>query len=368
MHDTLSWLQQAVYFRNVSKAPDEALCLSTLCTFDHDTRCHIASAKDHQTRMARLWHSISTDPRFGGVPARVVFFEDETLTKPGYQWAPRSLLGAAAARSWFDESPKTTRWHSAGAVNLGECTARGLRVRFPGWRIEVRALVPGLKLHPWRGVLRNPLEDMVYLKHEKTGRWLRAVDWKQSQKSQKLPEDQWTRWYQKDPICRAIDKGNCALIRDNLTAISGGDAFGWGLHSCLMVSLEDPEAAREPVDGELCVHKKRTLLVHSLSKPEAVVASGLQALAMRLATEKVTIALAAITNKRGKRYTAALDDVKRRMKEVMGDYLEENLDFAKAVDQTLPGIRQSVWAAIPKFFSHNAYVVDLPDSQCWVVD
>ncbi|KAL2173914.1 uncharacterized protein P884DRAFT_264335 [Thermothelomyces heterothallicus CBS 202.75] len=41
--------------------------------------------------------------------------------------------------------------------SLGIPTLEGLRMRFPGCRIQAQPLVAGLDLHPWRGILKLPL-------------------------------------------------------------------------------------------------------------------------------------------------------------------------------------------------------------------
>lgn len=320
--------------------------------------------------MARLWQSLSE--RFNGVPARVIFSEDSTLTAEGFRWAPRSLLGSAAP-SWFKINSKVQRFKAARlgtGSSLGIATPKGLRVRFPGCRIEVQPLIAGLDLHPWRGIMKLPLEDRVYLKHKETGQWRSVYDWERGQASMELSADEMAEWYRKadDPICRGIDVGRAALIHD-ITTSTGGLTTHHDMHPSLLVTIIDTSTAGKPNHGGLCVRKNRLLLFDPISDAEALVVESLRMLAGRIATEDVTAKLGAIDDRESDEYKAALENVRDRMKAVMLEFWEATPSFASAVSEVFgPDMKEAFWVTLPKFCSHDVFITDLPADQVWLVD
>jgi len=71
----LSWLDQALQYRSVSVMSDEPLCIATLLGLDIS---QVLKHSNHDDRMEEMWTLISE--KFGGIPAGVAFFEDNTFT------------------------------------------------------------------------------------------------------------------------------------------------------------------------------------------------------------------------------------------------------------------------------------------------
>ena len=363
-HATLQEIQWGVYFRTVTVPSDEALCLSTLLSLKVRP---IAEAKTREERMALVWQAISV--RYEGLPGRLIFFEDQPLRKPGFKWAPLSLL-CPKYRSCFDLSARINRFSVAGygEPSMGMLTPIGLRVQFPGAKLEPRPLAHGLPLHPWKGIIK-PVEDMLFVKHEGTCRWFRIVDWARAKASEVLPLEEMREWDRREdsPLCRAIDKGNCMVIHDLPIAKDRLASAKHRMHPSLLVIPQEPNNYSGN-DG-LRVQKHRLLIMDSLEGPEATVADGLNSLAMRMAAEDVTKKLLAVSDSEGEEYKAALAEVKKRMGEVALEYWDATPEFARAVHETMgPDMREWIWPAIPKFHSHDIVLVDLPDDQTWVVD
>ena len=78
----LSQLDQSLHFRSVSVATDEPLCIGTLMSLDLRA---ILAVNPKDDRMQKVWELIAN--KRGGLPARIIFFEEPKIPVKGWRWA-----------------------------------------------------------------------------------------------------------------------------------------------------------------------------------------------------------------------------------------------------------------------------------------
>ncbi|QUC17658.1 uncharacterized protein UV8b_01899 [Ustilaginoidea virens] len=369
--NTLTWprpeittVQRTLHFRTVSVPADEPLCISTLLNLDTK---YIAQGQDANHRMIRMWELLAREK--GGIPARLVFYLDEPIDVPGWRWAPRSLLASAVDDPVLGLDERVMRFHvdpaDPNTFPLGVPTLLGLKVNLPGYRIAPTPILPGMPLHPWPDVI-NPTEDQVLVREETTGRWFRIMDW---YRSKKLPF--WTRKQrlaydarENNPLCRAIDTGNCAILLDNELARDHS------AHICCLVQVES--AAPDDVAGHrpLKVRRERSAIMAALTATENKLMDFVKGLAESVARDASTDEFLQVQRAHrpgSEEWDAAEEKVRDVMKEVMREaYAHEELQ--KAVKDTMgEDIDDYIWVMIPKAFSHGVGLREA-EGRWWIVD
>ena len=110
-------LDQALQFRSVSVATDEALCIGTLMSLD---LAAVLAVRPKEDRMQKVWELLAL--KYGGISADLIFFEEDRIDAPGWRWAPKSLL--SVQKSIQQANVRMLRWTGS---QLGQPTASGLR-------------------------------------------------------------------------------------------------------------------------------------------------------------------------------------------------------------------------------------------------
>ncbi|RCI07782.1 hypothetical protein L249_5708 [Ophiocordyceps polyrhachis-furcata BCC 54312] len=155
---------------------------------------------------------------------------------------------------------------------------------------------------------------------------------------------------QDNPLCRAIDAGDCGLV---WSAASTDDSP----RMCCMVRFLNGTGGK---DGIARVRRERIVILAALGKTEIRVMDNMQLLADEVAEDCTMQELI-----RSNQLELARERIKRKLltawesepclkaalKETLGDDLEE----------------ETVWAMVPKLFSHYIVVVPLGE-QLWAVD
>lgn len=316
--------------------------------------------------MALVWQELAN--RHGGIPPRIIFTEDHPLQKPGFRWAPRSLLGLST-ESFYDAHVKAARFFMAEmkSSSTGVLTEHGLRVIFPGYKAHVRPLAPDLPLHPWKGVVKDR-EDMLYARNESSGQWLRIAD-SEHILSQRSPEEE-QKWFQEigNRLCESIHKGEAALINDVHTFSTATAEMKKASHLSLLVHVAS-DLHDEP--HTLRARSFRSLMINPLSSADVIVVEGLRHLAMRLASLEVTRRCASATDRdeASDAWIALRTEMREVMKSAATEYWDATPEFAEAVGERIgPDFRDWVWIMIPKLFSHDIILNSLPQDQVWIVD
>ncbi|GAO14019.1 hypothetical protein UVI_02035690 [Ustilaginoidea virens] len=370
--NTLTWprpeittVQRTLHFRTVSVPADEPLCISTLLNLDTK---YIAQGQDANHRMIRMWELLAREK--GGIPARLVFYLDEPIDVPGWRWAPRSLLASAVDDPVLGLDERVMRFHvdpaDPNTFPLGVPTLLGLKVNLPGYRIAPTPILPGMPLHPWPDVI-NPTEDQVLVREETTGRWFRIMDW---YRSKKLPF--WTRKQrlaydarENNPLCRAIDTGNCAILLDNELARDHS------AHICCLVQVES--AAPDDVAGHrpLKVRRERSAIMAALTATENKLMDFVKGLAESVARDASTDEFLQVQRAHrpgSEEWDAAEEKVRDVMKEVMREAWYAHEELQKAVKDTMgEDIDDYIWVMIPKAFSHGVGLREA-EGRWWIVD
>ncbi|KAJ9155246.1 HET domain protein [Pleurostoma richardsiae] len=367
---SLTSLQRSLHFRTVSVASDEPLCIATLMSLD---LLYITSVEGAEERMVRVWELIARAN--DGVPARILFYNDDPLSLPGWRWAPRSFLSTSREESVLTIDEKTLRfsWGGGEARRLeddqvvGIPTPAGLKVKLPGCLVRPKPLLPGLPLNPWVGLIKV-VEDQINLRGTKSGTWLRAMDWYRSHKLNTWTEQEKDTYDArvKSPLCRAMDTGEYALIEDT-------EASGSGAKVCRLVRVIETKrgtgtGADEDAQLTVQVRGERTIMISPMNASEALVADVLRGIADQAAgytvQEQLVIEDAASPDSKGK-----LGRVRDLMKSLMTEAWASRPDFVEAVRETVgPDMEEYIWAAVPKFCSHDLELVDLSGNTVWLVD
>lgn len=358
----------------MSVPKDEPLCIATLLGLD---LARILGESSAQKRMAVVWEMAAK--MLNGIPPKAIFFVDNPLDVEGFRWAPRSLLAADiegdqsvdannpyAERKFLESSLDLTHRYTTFVCDSNTImaelvqgpNAKGLRGRYPGFRIQVTphegSYGTGLSeeeaLHSWMGVLYWMVEDTVLLREEETGRWYQMSDYHLSRMISKWTQEQVRQWQLGVGlrICSNTHTGRCAVIRNA--------SESW-TEAGLLVSVESE-------GEEFFVGRKLNVLIAKLSEAESVVADTMSGLAAQVASEKVTRDLVA------QQSPIARDKLKERMQQLVSEAWEARPDFAAAAIKTrqFGDVRREGWVSLIKLFSHRISLVPTPDDQVWLVD
>ncbi|KAK5989645.1 hypothetical protein PT974_07900 [Cladobotryum mycophilum] len=358
-------LQRALHFRSVSVPSDEALCISTLLSLDTK---YIAEAPDVDTRMARVWELVARSE--GGLSPRLLFYADESLSVPGWRWAPRSLLGSFVKDSVMGIDERVMRF-AATPEEMGVPTSLGLKVELAGCRVLPLPRDASLPLHPWPDMIKAT-EDQIIVRNEKTGQWLRVIDWYRSKKVAGWTNEERFAYDQKmgNPLCKEIDTGNCALIFDQEVGFEGLRA------GCMVqVELVDPRDINDPsidpaeLTTGLKTRRTRNVIISALNEAEAKMMESVQELANKVALDSRTRDFLAIKDRDSDLWKNQKIKVRDLMKEVMADAWKSQPELAQTVKNYIgTDLEEYMWVMIPKIFSHDVVLRDLPETQLWFVD
>jgi hypothetical protein len=365
-------LQRALNFRTVSVPSDEPLCIATL--MDLDAR-YISATLDAEERMTRVWELISRAKE--GLPSKMIFYLDEALSTPGWRWAPKSLLGSSAGDSIWSFDHRALRFNDmifpeeSDYSNFGIPTPMGLKVKLPGCRLKPQPLVPELPLDPWEGFIPN--EDEILLQDNVTGRWMRIIDWYRSTKIVAWTTEERMAYDNKvnKPLARSILTGKCALLYDQ------EQAHDVGTRTCIMVQVDELDEAQrvDPSlnlgEGEsaLMARGRRPVILSPLTEADERMKNTLKGLACRVAADKVTQDLIKIDRGDELARKDGLSALRKRMEEVMAEAWISDPELEQSVKDLIgDDMAEYMWNYLPKSFSCDIYMHEMPDGQIWFVD
>lgn len=284
----LLWnVQAALYFRVVSFASDEPLCIATLLSLD---QLAVGAQICRQMRMQSIWKQIAT--KCGGIPARIIFYVEEPLTLDtlsGWRWAPKSFL-ATEFESGMDYNTALIRWtnsNSSQPLEPWDCKLgsweenKGLKISYPGMRITLTPWANGESKWPWGLYCRHLAENQLFCRESASKKWFtishyfRSVmttewTWEEWSKRDKrlLEEDNLDKRYtegkrKSQPIFNELaSPGELVLIRDTdsraptmvhlLARVQTGDSTRkegdpLHVHACLPVFLTEVSEEYWPV-------------------------------------------------------------------------------------------------------------------------
>ncbi|RFU81906.1 het domain [Trichoderma arundinaceum] len=357
------WMRR-LWTLQVSVPSDEPLCISTLMGLDTK---YIAAAPSAETRMVRVWELLAKS--LGGFSPRLLFYADEVLNTSGWRWAPRSLLGSSVKDPVIGIDERVLRLAENTDLQ-GIPTPLGLKVILPGCRLIPQPLVPGISLHPWPGAI-NPTEDQIIIHQEESGQWYRIIDWYRSKKLASWTDDERSAFdrEQNNPLCREIDSGKCVLIYDETSRADGTLVACMAQIDEIHKDFKHASITTKELETGIRVHRLRTVIMSLLSNEEIRMMTVFRELAMAVAIDQETSNLLMMEDRDGEEWKSCMVKVKNKMKEVVAEAWNSNPELTQAVKNTI-GIDMEgfMWAFIPKIFSHDVFIDEMPSEQIWFVD
>jgi hypothetical protein len=366
-------LDQALQFRSVSVATDEALCIGTLMSLD---LAAILAVRPKEDRMQKVWELLAL--KYGGISTDLIFFEEDRIDAPGWRWAPRSLL--SIQKSIHQANVRKVRW--AGS-QLGQPTPRGLRAQYPGFEISVKRIRDGRPRNPWPGMTRIP-EAYIHFRDEDTGKWYRIADNEYGLISQSWTTDEDRREYNKlkrFPLHDMADTDKAvAILKENISTVNPSALQG-GIFA-RRVTNEVPQSLEDGV----AVNIKRYIIVSTLAPEDAYIHATMYTLALRLRDDELTnkhLALHQKLEKETASSTQALEtkiledeDFKtsikvltEKMKKMTREVVAEDSRFVAAVKMYFgDSFLDDMWVLIKDWFNHDYVGKMLPEEQVWFVD
>jgi len=376
-------VQAAMYFRAVSVASDEPLCLATLMALDPAA---VTSVACRQERMAIVWNLIAK--QCGGIPARVIFFAEQPLqlaTLDGWRWAPKTLL-IADFETGLDYDIAINRFTTSesgrvdlSVYNLGSLSEQGLRVTFPGSLLTLKPWTEGSSKWPWSLLHSQPVEQL-FCRDKSTGKWFTIVDYflsrrrirsssseERAKRDKQMIEEEGTETREgkrrSQPIFNELCSGNVALIKDTMMP---DYTTRW-----LLVRLRDEYDENAP----LHVHASLTVLLTEVDPCVWPALDALRTIAAKVAgSEENQQFLCYLEQAGGGDHDN--DECRRIVKELaeemqrqISDYWDESVEFAASCEMYLGKNRRDrclrfLLSAAP----YDLCLEPLSDDRVWVVD
>jgi hypothetical protein len=352
----LSVLGEALQYRGVSVASDEPLCIGTLMSLDLDLIVRVQP----EDRMKKAWELIAESR--GGIPAQMIFFEEQRINALGWRWAPSSFL--TIERGIFGGETRSVRWRDA---QLGQLKPLGLRVTFPGYRISIRQYPDEMPQNPWSEMRQIP-ESYLNFREAETGQWYRISD-----KKYAFLERSWTADEQREeynelkrfPLHDLACTGEAVVIlggwRTSTSTESQGVADG---------ILEDIDllGGRK----EILVSTKIHLVVTPLLPENGYIYDSVEKLALRLRDSPITYNHLKILNslcQDSEEFWDSGEALRQEMKDMVGELVRKDPRFVAAVNKFFGGgFCDHMWTLVRDWFRDDVIGTSIPKDQVWIID
>ena len=363
----LGYLDRALQFRGVSVATDEPLCIGALMQLDLP---EIINTEPKTDRMQVVWKLLASS--MGGLPAQMIFFEEQKIDAPGWRWAPRSLL--QFEKGIFAPGTRVIRW---AETRRGMRTPHGLRVKYRGYRIKMQRHGDGRLQNPWPGFTRIA-EAYMNFKDAQTGQRYFVGDKMYAFMSQNWTDDQERREYNKlglFPLHDMADRDDSLII---CNSTSHDAIFATPMRCDVTVPVEE--------DG-LHVRAERHIIVFPVNADDGYISNTIRKLALRLRDDKMTDthidnykrllvevgggSSDVIDQKMStdEEFKASLEALRQRMKDMIIEVIAQDARFVDAVTTQLgESALEGVWVFISNFFRGDYIGTPLSSDQAWVVD
>ncbi|KAE8442357.1 hypothetical protein EG329_003428 [Mollisiaceae sp. DMI_Dod_QoI] len=370
--DSLNLLDRALQYRSVSVASDEALCIGTLMSLDLHA---ILELKTQESRMEKVWELILA--KHGGIPSQIIFFEQQKLTRPGWRWAPKSLLNSQSGLHMLNT--RILRWFDP---NLGTREhPHGLRVKYPGIRISFKTADygDGKPRNPWIGAPRLP-EDWIQYRSLDDGYWYRIMDAKLAA----ITNDDERKAYQAQepyPLHKIVNTGRSILILNNLPKVR--EALFATTTTTTTIPISPHETFNE--DVPIAVTTQLNTIVSSL-KEESHIYNTISQLALSVRADPVTDAHLSLCAKlqidentpnekfkdllaNHEEFIASTANVKAKIKEKLKEMIGVDEKFTGLINRFWgEAYQEHFWVVVRNFFHHDLVGERTGDGQVWFVD
>jgi hypothetical protein len=311
----LQILESALQTRSFSKPSDEPLCISTLMDLDIT---EVISKEGAEARMRVVWDLLAK--KFTGIPASIIFYEDNCLSFPSFRWAPRSF--SRNPGSQFSLTDRWNRWASFGTgLQLGLPTKNGMKLRFHGFKLTPKVSPP---LNPWRRGLPFTVTRLLF--QDDKGTWYHLFRAKKASSDSELRSPEFMRETREDAqvMMNALHAGNCAVV------LHGDVGYTNGLSSDVVRGILVKTKEGETEDGILA-ERKMHVYVANMYADHALVLEALKRLALRIRDDELTTKLATIADEESAEYKEILEEIKKKMKEAWREALQADSNLRIAV-------------------------------------
>ncbi|KAG0651411.1 hypothetical protein D0Z07_1659 [Hyphodiscus hymeniophilus] len=366
-------LDQALQFRSVTVASDEPLCIGTLMSLDLSA---ILAVEPKEERMQKVWELLAAEK--GGIPALVIFFEEQRIDARGWRWAPQSLL--SVTKSIYQANVRIVRW---GEGQLGIPTSLGLKVRFPGFRISVLKYEDGKPRNPWPGLKRIP-EAYMHFRDKDTGEWYMVSDKRQAYLNSKWTTDEERLEYNKLELFLLHDIADS----DKAMIVMRGEGKLLGVNDALYafpVSDGMKDDKQTQVSG-IAVKTERHIIVNLLDPENGYIYTTIGRLAMELRRHEMTDRHLALFERlkdevgnsstvlkermqENEEFKASIKNLRKKMKAMTASVADVDERFVQAVKNFFgPSLVGDVWVLIQDWFNHGYLGEKVDDEQSWYID
>jgi hypothetical protein len=346
----LHLLNSALQHRSVSVASDEPVCIGTLMSLD--VKQIVSDEVPEGERMTVVWKLLAEQK--GGLPSQIIFFADAKINKPGWRWAPASLL--TITQQLHSADTRIIRWTDK---QLGQPTPYGLHVQFPGFRLALNNINDERPHQPWRGVEQLPESSLIF--HDaQTGKWHMLIDQAFALMAKNYNDDggEFQTTHEKFSLQDLLLKDDCYIIEE---------ANGGGIIGTLSTANETAQAT-ESLHG-LPLQTRRHIIVRPASQAQSIIYSTIKDLAHRLRNDKLTDKLLSIENAESEQYKTLLNGLKGKMKDLMAEALLRNPALGEAVDVFWGSeLRDMIWVLIGDWYYHDFVATRMPEGQVWYID
>ena len=376
-HPDLMILDQALQFRSVSVASDEPLCIGTLMSLDLP---EILGVEPKEARMQKVWELLAI--KKGGIPAMVIFFEEQRIDAKGWRWAPQSLF--TVQKSIHQGNVRTVRWSHP---QRGTPTSLGLSVRFPGFRISVNKYRDGRPRHPWPGLKRIP-EAYLHIRNAETEEWFMLCDKKYAYLSSKWTTEEERHDYNKLGLFPLHDVADS----DKALVVLKAQMEGTTLQEAIFAfPIMNKDGVMESLEGEenesgIPVKTERHIMVNRLTPDDGYIYETISKLAMQLRDDQLTdkhLELHAQLKaevgedpealktkmEENEEFKDSVKGLREKMKVITAEIISKDERFVAAIKTYFgSSVLEDIWVLIQDFFNHDFMMTDVVEEQLWYVD
>lgn len=314
--------------------------------------------------MIRLWHLIAE--KYNGVPVFILFSLDRTCRKPGWRWAPLSLV-YPDSNGYETLVSRSSRFYPKAVQGpfRGFPCRYGLRVQMHGHHIRIRSTASDSAVKKFFEEIRRPVEAFLLYREPRTGKLFRLNDSDRTKVLHEYPyDDEKLREYDRQagyPLFSAITSRKCVLfsrppIHDGLDT-----------RAVLAEILDEVKKETGETHG-LQVRVFRLVVTWEVEPKVAAVYDKIDNMAGRIAAEFARKWLTNANILKQSSHSDALADLKKRMVEMMSLTLDYDMEFKASLMSFWSHGIENAWLLLAENHFRYAELSDTQSDQVWYFD